>query len=539
MVEEWKQISYASSYEISNFGNVKNIKTNKLLNLNYERCKKTNTRMRVGLSEKGKLKSYYLHRIVAQHFIENPGDLPEVNHINGDFYNNKASNLEWISKINNMKHARDNNLVTNYKRKVLVKNKISQEEITFDSVSECSDYFNCSIGTISQICNNKYKCKDNKEGIIKKPSRQVIQYNKNNEIINIFNSVIEAKNKLNINNISSCCNYYKYDDLTRPKSYKCSSIKNFIFKFGEITNRPNTSDKFINFEISYLTSEQNDTKYQKNNEENNEENIIWKEYPNLKKYMVSNTGEVKHKRTNRILQGSKVNGYRFVNLHRDNKTKKNCLIHRIVAETFLKNPENKPVVNHKDTNILNNHVDNLEWVTYKENMNTNKTKENLKKGKNSKNILQVDIDSGKVINRFYGASECKEKTNINSNTILNICNYYRGNKCYGGRGNNQKTYQKKYIFIFEEDETNIKKYLKIAKTVPKNHAKKVNQYEKNSNKLLQTFKSCYDASNILNIGLSGINLCCQYYKYTDENRPKCYKLKSFKGFVFKQEDNVP
>ena len=61
--------------------------------------------------------------------------------------------------------------------------------------------------------------------------------------------------------------------------------------------------------------------------------------------------------------------------------KMNRLIHRMVAQTFLDNPDNKPVVNHKDTNILNNHVDNLDWVTYKENMNTDETLKNLKTGK--------------------------------------------------------------------------------------------------------------------------------------------------------------
>ena len=58
--------------------------------------------------------------------------------------------------------------------------------------------------------------------------------------------------------------------------------------------------------------------------------------------------------------------------------KMNRLLHRMVALTFLDNPDNKPVVNHKDTNILNNHVDNLEWVTYKENMNTGETIKNLR-----------------------------------------------------------------------------------------------------------------------------------------------------------------
>ena len=63
---------------------------------------------------------------------------------------------------------------------------------------------------------------------------------------------------------------------------------------------------------------------------------------------------------------------------------------------------------------------------------------------------------------------------------------------------------------------------------------KVNQYDKNTNELIKTFDSGYDASKILNINYSGINQCCQYYKYTDDTRPKCYNLKSLKGFIFKQ-----
>lgn len=59
----------------------------------------------------------------------------------------------------------------------------------------------------------------------------------------------------------------------------------------------------------------------------------------------------------------------YINLYnKDNPKGKKVLIHRIVAEVFVPNPDNLPEVNHKDGNKLNNCVDNLEWVTRKGNM---------------------------------------------------------------------------------------------------------------------------------------------------------------------------
>jgi hypothetical protein len=60
------------------------------------------------------------------------------------------------------------------------------------------------------------------------------------------------------------------------------------------------------------------------------------------------------------------NGYERIVL-RSNNTKKDLLVHRVVAITFIPNPNNKPAVNHIDGNKLNNNIYNLEWVTYKEN----------------------------------------------------------------------------------------------------------------------------------------------------------------------------
>lgn len=60
------------------------------------------------------------------------------------------------------------------------------------------------------------------------------------------------------------------------------------------------------------------------------------------------------------------NGYENVRLYKDKKAK-NHSVHRLVAQAFIPNPEDKPQVNHKDRNPLNNDFTNLEWVTHKEN----------------------------------------------------------------------------------------------------------------------------------------------------------------------------
>lgn len=84
-------------------------------------------------------------------------------------------------------------------------------------------------------------------------------------------------------------------------------------------------------------------------------------------YLISDIGEIKNIKTNKILKGTIRNGYQMVKLT-INSQKKDFLIHRLVATTFLENPLNLPQVNHKDKNKLNNAVSNLEWVSIQENM---------------------------------------------------------------------------------------------------------------------------------------------------------------------------
>jgi len=108
---------------------------------------------------------------------------------------------------------------------------------------------------------------------------------------------------------------------------------------------------------------------------------VWKDiagYEGL--YAVSHCGQVKSLRRTCVMRngiirtvpekiltgGISTAGYKFALLYKNGR--KNVPIHRIVATEFLQNQENKPAVNHKDGIRVNNHVDNLEWVTYRENI---------------------------------------------------------------------------------------------------------------------------------------------------------------------------
>ena len=75
-----------------------------------------------------------------------------------------------------------------------------------------------------------------------------------------------------------------------------------------------------------------------------------------------------HKYRGKVLKGGKdQNGYRHLILCNKDRKRKTALVHRLVAEAFIPNPDSLPQVNHLDENKLNNRVDNLEWTTHKEN----------------------------------------------------------------------------------------------------------------------------------------------------------------------------
>ena len=159
---------------------------------------------------------------------------------------------------------------------------------------------------------------------------------------------------------------------------------------------------------------------------------VWKDIEGFNgKYQVSNYGNVRSfsrwKNGGLLKFGKTKTGYYFVNLVKNGrKDVKDFRVHRLVAIAFLDNPKNLPEVNHIDGNKLNNHVDNLEWVSREDNIR-HAVKTGLipirlgKLNSNSKAVIQKRKD-GTVVKEWDSVADIHRELGYSTNSIICCCN---------------------------------------------------------------------------------------------------------------------
>ncbi len=155
----------------------------------------------------------------------------------------------------------------------------------------------------------------------------------------------------------------------------------------------------------------------------------YKQIIDFDNYEVSNLGNVRNIKTGRILKGSVNNhGYLIVGLFKNNK-RKNKKIHRLIAEAFIENPENKPFVDHNDGNKTNNNINNIRFATVSENGQNAKIPKNNTSGakgvswNNNKNKWEayIIIDGIKIhLGCFENIEDAKEARVKRANEVFGV-----------------------------------------------------------------------------------------------------------------------
>lgn len=131
----WSPIQgFEGIYEISSKGEVKNVRTGKIL----RQSKTTTGYKKIDLRKKGKRKTFKVHRLVGTAFIPNPNELPIINHLDGNPFNNSVENLEWCDQSRNVQHAYDTGMKPSnlHKYKDILINEYKNTDISLRTISK-------------------------------------------------------------------------------------------------------------------------------------------------------------------------------------------------------------------------------------------------------------------------------------------------------------------------------------------------------------------------------------------------------------------
>lgn len=320
--EVWKPLNQTSDYDISNHGRVRShrIRKNEPVILKGSTCDTQHqySSVNIFLKSENRYRHFYIHKLVAEHFVDNP-DVTKyqyVDHIDGNRQNNSASNLRWVTNQQNQlnKKTQTNNTSGITGVRCRVRGSVTRWIASWTDTENkyCTEAFNT------------------KEQAIKRRQEMIEQH---------YDMEFYSESKKNeINDDDD--NHPNYQYFLDQRKLFTSTTDNFENEEWKII--PNTNDKYQVSTYGRIKS--------------------------FRKKIFGNKGEIL--KTNFDKSNGGIRSEIFINKDHLGSIKKHQMsIHKMVADSFIHNddPITKKCIDHIDGNRCNNRVENLRWVSYQQN----------------------------------------------------------------------------------------------------------------------------------------------------------------------------
>ena len=372
----------------------------------------------VSLKHQGKSKKYYIHRLVAQVYIDNPCGYSAVKHIDGDVANNKVENLKWDERS-----KKESNNIN--------KTKNTYDAENLKNIPGYPDYFVTRDG---KVCDKECRviptlC-DIKTGL------EAVTFGE--EIFLIHHLVAEQY-------------------IENPRNY--GHIKHID---GNISNNNLSNLRWVKM-----------NKIKTDSRTSLPEDEEFKEIPSFPTYFITKEGEIFSTKSGKYLSIHIREGYYCTSMYKDNK---HCerFIHKLIAEVYLPKEERDTCVNHKNGIKNDNRLENLEWCT-KSHDCLHARSIGLNPGR-FRPVVQIGISYQEQPPKIYqSAKEASQETKINVGSIRFSCQKGTTVRIGTGKTYDESIYKCRYLTDDNERKGNSPKKIEITELVPEE--KRINTFK--------------------------------------------------------------